>query len=55
MQKVCRLCLQTEQHDVTPLFCDDVNNDECLQLRLQIADLCSIVVSNSLESKMKRR
>ncbi|XP_072755359.1 uncharacterized protein [Anoplolepis gracilipes] len=44
MQKVCRLCLQPEQRDVTPLFCDNVNDGECQQLRLQIADLCSIVI-----------
>ncbi|KAM0732197.1 Zinc finger protein 846 [Formica fusca] len=43
MQKVCRLCLQPEQRDVTPLF-DNVNDDECQRLRLQIADLCSIVI-----------
>ncbi|CAL1687254.1 unnamed protein product [Lasius platythorax] len=44
MQKVCRLCLQPEQRDVTPLFRDDVNDDECRRLRLQITDLCSIVI-----------
>ncbi|EZA58994.1 hypothetical protein DMN91_010851 [Ooceraea biroi] len=44
MQKVCRLCLQTVRRTVTPLFRDDVNDDECRQLRLQIADLCSIVI-----------
>ncbi|XP_050466340.1 zinc finger protein 846-like isoform X2 [Cataglyphis hispanica] len=43
MQKVCRLCLQPAQRDVTPLF-DDVNDDECQRLRLQIADLCSIII-----------
>ncbi|KAL6445191.1 hypothetical protein ACFW04_002224 [Cataglyphis niger] len=43
MQKVCRLCLQPAQGDVTPLF-DDVNDDECQRLRLQIADLCSIII-----------
>lgn len=44
MQTVCRLCLQSEQRNVTPLFRDDVNDDECQRLRLQIADLCSIVI-----------
>lgn len=43
MQTVCRLCLQPEQRNVTPLF-RDVNDDECRRLRLQIADLCSIVI-----------
>lgn len=45
MQRACRLCLRAEQHDMTPLFSDDINDDECRLLRLQIADLCSIVVS----------
>lgn len=44
MQNVCRLCLQSEQREVTPLFREDVNDDECQRLRLQIADLCSIVI-----------
>lgn len=45
MQRACRLCLRAEQHDMTPLFSDDINDDECRLLRLQIADLCSIVIS----------
>ncbi|XP_029163516.1 zinc finger protein 37-like [Nylanderia fulva] len=43
MQMICRLCLQLER-DITPLFCDNVNDDECRKLRLQITDLCSIVI-----------
>ncbi|GAB1862474.1 hypothetical protein CAJAP_03553 [Camponotus japonicus] len=45
MQKVCRLCLQSEQREVIPLFRDDVKeDDECQRLRLQIEDLCSIII-----------
>ncbi|XP_032688499.1 zinc finger protein 675-like [Odontomachus brunneus] len=44
MQKICRLCLQVQQRNVTPLFRDDTNDDECRHLRLLITDLCSIVI-----------
>lgn len=45
MQDVCRLCLQAQERDVTPLFREGVNDDECRQLRRQIAELCSIIIS----------